>query len=109
MVSRNPRQEEVTMNTAVYNTEGKIVARTHEYIRRKASKEGASAVAISREGIAAGFMSIAFQDGYKAEMKWASFRVLKAKLRTWRTLYGVSLAIDDEDAGEISYNNPKLV
>lgn len=97
------------MDTAVYNVDGKIIAKTHEYIRRKVSKEIVVSVVISREAHGEGFMSIAFQDGCKAEMKWASFTVLKSKLRTWRTLYGAPLVIDEEEAGEISYNNPKLV
>lgn len=96
------------MSIEVYDTEGNVVARTHAYVRKLASKEPVIAVSISRTSDGGGFLAMAFQNGYKAEMPWACMSILKSKLRTWKSLYGAPLAIEYEDAGEVSFDNPLL-
>lgn len=101
------------MITRAYDLDGNVMARTHSWVRRKVAKEIVDAVYLAKTSDGGGFLSMAFRDGFKAEESWANFSVLKSKLRTWRSLYGTPLTIEERnvdpvDAGEVSFDNPLL-
>lgn len=53
-------------------------------------------------------LSILFDNGCSYETNFASFKVLKQFVRQWRNVYGAPLRVNGEDAGVVSYHNPKL-
>lgn len=95
---------------SIFDRHGDLVSTSRNLrgIRQAVGKNRVDYVLLKKRPNHEGSLYIAFLNGNRCLIGFASYDVLKQTIRNWRNLYGVDLYADREYQGKVEYGNPAL-